>query len=305
MGNCTAYHSSGAVTRYFCQRCGCHVFLCHEHENENQWFCLGGIIEPKGGGGRGRDGWVKDVVRIQEQIFITDTVDGGLAGIWLELGGRKIATWNGYPKEGAKKFDLPHADILALPANSIANLDPPKEGDFLKAECHCGGVSLLIKRADYGPEEKSRYIPKDRKKYLTYMCACRSCRLSTGVSLVPWTTLPLSSANAHILNDNSPSKIPVIFSNSSAELNPGLTLKIYQSSANVLRSFCGKCGATVSYWSAERPGEVDLVAGIFRAREGAMARGWCEWDWGRCSFAEEGLDEEILKAWEECGNLDG
>jgi hypothetical protein len=34
---------------------------------------------------------------------------------------------------------------------------------------------------------------------------------------------------------------------------------IYESSSQVRRGFCGRCGTPLSYWSARRPDEIDLT----------------------------------------------
>ena len=51
------------------------------------------------------------------------------------------------------------------------------------------------------------------------------------------------------------------------------------------------------YWCGRRPEELDLAVGILRSEDGSMARSWLEWDWGRCSFAEECVDGETYEAW--------
>ena len=51
------------------------------------------------------------------------------------------------------------------------------------------------------------------------------------------------------------------------------------------------------YWCSQRPDELDLAVGILRADEGSMARRWLEWEWGRCSFADECIDREVCEAW--------
>ena len=63
------------------------------------------------------------------------------------------------------------------------------------------------------------------------------------------------------------------------------------------------CGATVSYFNSQRPNEVDLAVGILRAEEGSMAKRWLDWEWGRCSFAEESVDKEICEAWLGCAEV--
>ena len=51
------------------------------------------------------------------------------------------------------------------------------------------------------------------------------------------------------------------------------------------------------YWCGKRPDEVDIAVGILRSEEGSMARRWLEWEWGRCGFTEESIDEELCEAW--------
>jgi hypothetical protein len=257
---------------------------------------LGGIIDFVAGIEENGEAKPKNLIEISQHIFIPDTIDGGLSPFLLKLNGRDIPTWVGYPHPGPP--DLAHSEVLSLPHESITKIQRPGKDDCLPAKCHCGGVSLLIKRADYSPHEEARYIPTDRTKYLSYMCACRSCRLTTGVSLVPWTTIPPANV---VINNEARTPLPV----SDASSLEGVTLKHYRSSQNVIRSFCGGCGATVGYWNEARAGEVDLVVGIFRAEEGSMARSWLEWLWGRCSFIDGAVDEEIAHAWKGCGEVMG
>lgn len=240
-----------------------------------------------------------NLIKMLEHIFIPDTIDGGLTPCLLNVNQRSIPTWSGFPIDDTEP-DISHAAVLELPHQSVAKMNEAAQGsdDFLSAKCHCGGVSLLIKRKTYPPDLVARYTPKNRTKYLSYMCACRSCRLTTGVPLIPWATVPpaniLDSAHAQ-----------VDFAH--PEGNQGTTsLKSYRSSTKVVRSFCGTCGATVGYVNEERRDEVDLVVGLFRAEEGSMARGWLEWEWGRCSFAEDSTAREISEAWKGCkGFMDG
>lgn len=234
-------------------------------------------------------GWQNNITKTSEHIFIPDTIDGGLAPFLLWDKDHQIPTWTGYSKPGGP--DLTHGEVLAMPKASLAKV--LKENDFLEATCLCGGVSLSLKRANYGPDENARYIPHDRTKYQTYMCACRSCRLTTGVALVPWTTAPAGSVFVH---DNA--SVHAVFDPKGG--NKDLKLKCFRSSENVVRSFCSTCGATVSYWNEGRKDEIDLAVGIFRAEEGSMARNWLEWDWGNCSFPEEVVDEEMCRAWKGC-----
>ncbi|KAE8452524.1 hypothetical protein EG329_000427 [Mollisiaceae sp. DMI_Dod_QoI] len=303
-----AYHSSDILTRYFCPTCGCHCFLFHHQWN--RWYCLGGIIEPNPSSQTKDVPGLKDTIKVSLHEYVLDTIDGGLTPLLLSLGDRSIPTWSAAPKQGP--FDLLHDTVHSLSRKSIDAISTPKEDSYLPAKCHCGGVSLLIKRANYTSSANSdvsaRYIPSDPTKWLSYFCACRSCRLSFGVSLTPWAlVLPSHVFNAKtpaaiddpslVNNKNNP--LPVTFGRlaCSPEANPGQTLKHHWSSPDVCRSFCGKCGASVSYWCEKRPDELDFAVGILRSEEGSMARGWLEWVWGKCSSDEESIDREISEAW--------
>jgi hypothetical protein len=307
----TAYHSSGIITRYFCSNCGCSCFV--HNQEQNGWFCLGGIIDPKVDALEGVHAtWPRDIIKVSRHDFVLDTVDGGLVPILLDLNGRSVPTWSAAAGEDREpdSFDLSHDAVLALPKKSMTELSRPKEDAYLTAKCHCEGVSLLIKRANYPSNpshEVSRHVPSDPTKYMAYFCTCRSCRLTSGVSMVPFALIPpanVFNANAPALVDDSSSSAeqkvkPLTIGHSPSEpnANPGLELKHHWSSPNTCRSFCGKCGATVSYWCAKRPDELDLAVGILRSEEGSLARRWLQWKWGQCSFQGECIDKELCDAW--------
>ena len=133
-----------------------------------------------------------------------------------------------------------------------------------------------------------------------------------GASLVPWTLIPPGSifnANAPAVTIDKPTNPtlppedtlqPLTFgfpASSQPDANPGLALKHHWSSPDTCWSFCGTCGASVTYWCGRRPDELDVAVGVLRSEDGSMARSWLEWDWGRCSFAEECVDGETFGAW--------
>lgn len=284
-------------------QCGSQCFISTYGKN---WFCVGELIEQSPTSMENRDAWPKDLNRISRHDYVLDTIDGSLTPFLLNLNGRSIPSWSGPadPAHPEIDYDLSHDAILSLPKKAMEKLAPPGATDYLPAKCYCGGVSLLIKRGNYtspsATEFSVRSLPSDPTKHLTYLCACRSCRLSTGASLSPWTLVPPSS----VFNANFPDRTVTFgYSTSEPDTNPGLTLKHNWSSADTCRSFCGICGATVSYWCAKRPLEVDLAVGLFRAEEGSLARRWLEWRWGRCSYEEECVDAEMLEAWKGCEEL--
>lgn len=270
-----------------------------------QWFCFAGIIEQSPASIASNDPWPDDVIKISFHKFVHDTLDGGFVPFLLNLPGRTIPTWSQNNKAG-DDFDLSLSSVLALPKEARGDLKPVGEEEMLSARCRCGGVEICVKRANYGKGGNDMHEERrgtgDRTKYLSYLCACRSCRLATGVSLTPWSIMP--SANI-FYGKSSETMKPVLFRSaaSSPDTNVGQRLKHYWSSEKACRSFCGTCGATVAYVNNDREGEVDLATGILRAEEGSLARRWLDWDWGRCSFEEECVDGEMLGAWKGCGEV--
>ncbi len=56
---------------------------------------------------------------------------------------------------------------------------------------------------------------------------------------------------------------------------PGLTL--YHSSPSVSRYHCSTCGASVFYYSPERPFLITIPAGLADSEDGALAESWLRW----------------------------
>lgn len=296
LSNLTPYSSSEKNVRYFCSKCGSNCFVANQKNKE--WFCLSGIIEQSPGSKTDNNPWPQDTIKVSRHDYVLDTVDGGLVLAMLNLNDRSIPTWSAAAKEKGS-FDLQHAEVLSLPSKSMSAISSPKEDSYLRAQCHCRGISLFIKRANYAsiPGISARHKSSDPTKYRTSPCACRSCRLSTGVSMLPWTTIPAANvfnANASATSDDRLVPVVVGHSASSPDANPGLSLKHYWSSPERCWSFCGKCGATIFYWS---PDHLDVAVGILRAEEGSVARRWLDWEWGECGFEEECVDREVCEAW--------
>ncbi|KAL5356311.1 Mss4-like protein [Aspergillus floccosus] len=185
------------------------------------------------------------------------TIDGGLSALLPRIDDNEIPIWN-------------------PPTSTKDSQSATEKSDELLAQCHCGGVSFTISRpkAEFAADPKSRgwLHPSDRSKWLASVDVCDSCRLVNGTHVILWMFVPCS----HI-TPTPP-----------ADLMMG-TSKTYRSSDDVLRSFCGTCGATVFYTCADRPDIVDVASGILRAPEGAMAKNWAVWRTARLGFVEDGI----------------
>jgi hypothetical protein len=202
--------------------------------------------------------------------FTNSSADGGLSALFSHIDGRKLEIVN--PQEitsiSATKDD--RGDIRTDKAG------PGSASEELLAECHCGGVSFTISRPqeEFITSAKSQgwLHPSDTNKWLALLDLCDDCRLVDGTNIMAWTFVPVDHISPH----------------PSANLRIGSS-KRYRSSKDVLRTFCGTCGATVFYSCASRPGIVDVAVGILRAPEGTMAENWLIWRAGRVGAVDDGL----------------
>ncbi|CAG9955046.1 unnamed protein product [Clonostachys rosea f. rosea IK726] len=244
--NMTVYTFEERVSAWnFCSTCGCHITSVDR--DDGHWTVSTSIFKDHG----------PENFQIKRHIYSSSTFDHGLPDIIPQVDGLHLEDWN-------PPHDDPSSETLVPKLEHDANGQ-----ERLRAECHCGGVSFTIGRPTKEVLEdaqlKDFVSPLDQTKWMALYDACDDCRLLNGTHLVGWTFIPLSTCNPPIMRD----------------LKIG-TAKTYQSSPNVLRSFCGTCGATVFFTCEERcptGGEsvVDLATGILRATEGSMAEKWLTW----------------------------
>ena len=297
-----------SLTRYFCTTCGTPNFV--HVKSEGWWCCFAGIIERDLDQMSSKEEeWVKDIVKIGEHDFVAGTVDGGIAARMLKLGGdgsgrrdvscfAKRSCYSDHRDKTEPELMRPE-DVLAMQATvekeTAAAVAPAAKDDMMTAKCHCGGVDLRVKRANFNEDKQglSERFTEAGDRYIAQFCACRSCRLQSAVSLQPWTYIPPQNFSVAATGK------PVVFGREACKegenANEGTTLKHYWSSTDVCRSFCGRCGASFFYWCDERPEVVDLSMGVVRGSSGVMAREWVSWRW-RVSWGEECVDAEVMEA---------
>lgn len=88
--------------------------------------------------------------------------------------------------------------------------------------CYCGAVRYAV----IGPPEQA------------LVCHCPDCRRSAGAQSVAW----------------------LVIRSGQFEIRRGAP-QTFASSAGVTRAFCGRCGTTLSWASADHPGRVDVTIG--------------------------------------------
>ncbi len=82
-----------------------------------------------------------------------------------------------------------------------------------------------------------RYRMTSSPDHLT-MCHCSNCRRAVGAQSVAWLTLP---ANSFAFTQGTPVG--------------------YRTETEALRTFCGRCGTSLTYQNDNRPDEIDVTTG--------------------------------------------
>ena len=270
------YNTSKALTRYFCATCGTSVFEKGGEDPDTVGICTGALQKAEG------------MVKLEHQLFVADTRDGGLMH-WLS-DGTLWEGWNFKSREITKESAFRQTNPESKPQRS---------SDKLHCRCHCGGVefdimapskessnmSLVLPDLLEEPLEKNEsdawWLRSDGTKYLADNCACNACRLGSGYDIQSWAFVTKANIQQ---TDGSP-----------LDFAMG-TLKQYNSSEGVWREFCGVCGAVVFYHNDERPGLIDVSVGLMEAESGARAEEWLEWPRDEVSYAEYAQNKSLIES---------
>ncbi|KAH7397207.1 Mss4-like protein, partial [Pyrenochaeta sp. MPI-SDFR-AT-0127] len=266
----TAYESSNRVTRWFCSTCGAHMLdrALEEGETEGRWYVAVSVVDAE-----------EEVWDFQKHIFVQSTGDGGLATLLGEIHGKQLTLWKERPNRD-KEFEhtgdwIGPSTTSTSPSTNIAESAEHggnQEKNILKARCHCNGISFSISRprgAETWSGMDPTLLPRDRKKYFAVHDACTTCRFTSSSRIVSWF---FPSRTSITIAPPWPEHIPYP--------DDGLfgTAKLYESSDGVRRTFCGVCGATVSYWCRERAEMVDFAVGLLEGEgQGVRREDWLEW----------------------------
>lgn len=202
--------------------------------------------------------------KLDAHYFLESTKDGGLSAWLPEIGGKELKKWKAGSTSDPEFIQPPRAKS-----------HPSRDEKLLKAHCHCGGVEFYIsppRGAEVHRGSPENMTPKDKTKWYALLDACNSCRLVSGCAVIGWA---FPEASHITLADGSPYK-PTFG-----------TLKAYKSSVEVNRTFCGTCGAVVTYTCDDRPDLVDVAVGLLDAESGARAEEWLEWRHHRMSYEED------------------
>ncbi|KAI8933070.1 hypothetical protein NX059_009715 [Plenodomus lindquistii] len=255
------------------------------------------------------------IIDVKGLMWIGDTKDGGASSFIREINGKVLERWHG---EAWKSEQLaPDWRDMTLPSHTnSAPTQGAEKSEAVHAHCHCHGAEFWITppnpssklasspfpdlliphhlNKSANPSNEPWWLPSSTT-YLAGTCACKSCRRASGFDITFWAFVPTANI---FLDAEFTQPFP-----DDAEVLPPLwgTMKMYDSSEGVTRTFCGRCGANVM-WSGSkethgRDGLVDVAVGLLDG-EGARAEGMLGW-WGdRVSFVEEEGNADLVKGLE-------
>jgi hypothetical protein len=278
------YNHSENVTRWFCQTCGAHVFI----KRSDRVFVASGLLEA-----------AQFETQAVEHHCVDDTLDSGASRLIPKVGNHPAAYWSG-------AINVSQRPSQAVDAPQVKPCNQQTKEEKLPARCHCGGVEYFITPPDASsktasspwpdllvpyhsgsscnPSDDKWWLRAGDTKFLAGFCACNSCRLGAGFPIQTWAFIPKSNI---FQLDGSP-----------LSYNMG-SLQVYESSSNVYREFCNRCGATVFWHCDERPSLVDVSVGLLNAKSGAMALSWLDWVTERVSFTEDAVDRNLIRGLED------
>ncbi|CAL5868496.1 uncharacterized protein PFLUO_LOCUS2722 [Penicillium psychrofluorescens] len=270
------YRQSDHASRFFCRRCGAHVFA---RSAVGEFLVAAGVLAAEN----------TPPVSTVQHWQVTDTGDGGLSTF---LAGTISPTPGCLLSAG-------QSDPPSL------STDTSNNADEVQARCDCGGIDFYITPPDTSsveasspwadllvpfhsassanPDDVKWWLRDGNTKYLAGTCACTSCRLGSGFPIQTWAFIPKSNLwNA----DRS----PLTFTHGS--------MQRYNSSPGVYREFCSRCGANVFWHCDERPSLIDVSVGLLRSRN-VRAEELLDWATGRVSFAEMGVQQDLVRLLED------
>jgi hypothetical protein len=270
----TKYQSTPGVTRYFCGTCGTPVLSISD-----TYTVATGAIDLDD---------TNEFLRYESHIFVADTKDGGMSNWLRQVGGRPIERW----REQSNGTELPLGWSIHDEEVLGHSRSPREVQEQLYAHCLCKGIEFLVSRPDVNSHEEDHwsrdadladFLNVKDQKWTAVTCVCRSCRRSTGNDIPAYFQIAMSHVSQL---DGSP-----------FNLSFG-TLRSYQSSPDVTRTFCGKCGASAFYYSNARQKSVDVPVGLLDSTAGARAEDWLRWTLP-VGYEEEAPHRELLESLKE------
>ncbi|KAJ1328069.1 GFA family protein [Microdochium nivale] len=156
----------------------------------------------------------------------------------------------------------------------------------IPVRCKCGGVELELlasaacnEFSQMPRDQLPRFVDPDNNKSVATFDVCDSCRLASGLDIFHWTFYLLKhivfaadgkTSSQHQQQGRglprSTGELKKAVVADGAQRDPRLgTLKMYASSPDVQRYFCGQCSAVVFYACDDLSEQVDVAVGLLQA----------------------------------------
>ncbi|KAH7135457.1 Mss4-like protein [Dendryphion nanum] len=289
LSSLTPYKSSSVLTRHFCSTCGTHMYL--EYHDDGHFEVATGTLQAER---------TDDLVDFKSIMWISDTIDGGASHFITHISSKELPRY----LQGNEFTNTPQTSLYW---NSSPNSPSPPTHRLtpIPAHCHCTGVQFWITPPDSSsytatspypdllipynspvssgnPSNEPWWLPTPTH-YLAGTCTCHSCRRASGFDIIFWAFIPTSN-----IFQDAGCTIP--FSRNDGKYWG--SMKRYESSAGVARTFCGSCGANV-FWDG-RETLVDVAVGLLDAEDGTRAEERLVWCAERVSFGEEGVHRGLV-----------
>lgn len=278
------YSTSVESTRYFCSRCGAHVYAWHKPSDT--WGVAPGVLQQ-----------LKEEIVVTRHKWLDDTGDGGLAA-WLS-GMEGISVERFHTNVGGDVLTDQCWETLVTPSEA-----PEPIQQQLEAKCHCGGVKFHITRPHDAATDLTSFSPPDflghettsssssssvaqgnwwlrqfNTRYLAGFCACTSCCSANGFEIQPWAYIPKSN---------------IVISGGASLTTAFGALRTVSRGQGVQRGFCTTCGASV-FKAVEDQRIIAISVGLLRATN-SRAEDWLEWETGRIGFQEMATNANLTNS---------
>ncbi|EXJ54201.1 hypothetical protein A1O7_09538 [Cladophialophora yegresii CBS 114405] len=243
-GNFVKYAVS-TCERWSCKRCGASVINVDKASDPPEWEVATGVLNFDDASGL--EGKLNRV-----QLWVADVKgDGGAVG-WINKGRLKGMDRRWKSRRSDVVSDETVKELMTPQARVAGDND-----ERLPVQCRCQSVQFEIKRPD-------KDYNAGTGKFDACLDACDSCRAVTGFEITSWTAVP---------------KVCVVVEpRLDTFLEDRSKLGHYQTSSNISRYFCLKCGAAVFYY--KHGGQtIDIATGLLESKiEGAVrVEAWLDW----------------------------
>ncbi|EXJ81763.1 hypothetical protein A1O1_07828 [Capronia coronata CBS 617.96] len=268
IGSLVRYDSSSSCERWFCKRCGASVLNVDKGTTPAEWEVGTGVLHFD-------DGLEGKLNRVQ--LWVEDVSGDGGAVVWINRG--QLAGMDRHRK-GRQSEMVSYEQVKSLMQRSVeaSSTQGSRDGERMQVRCHCRNVAFSLA----WPSQDFNHCTG---KFEASLDACTSCRRVSGFEITSWITVP-----KQLLCVTAANSLDTFLADRTR-------LGHYQTSSDVSRYFCVRCGATVFYHKHNLK-TIDIGVGLLDSgNEGkARAEEWLAWQPypKGLSYPEDAVDKDFV-----------